>query len=136
MAREAQVDRRLQLDDPRPELVRDLMPEHEVAEEVEPTPDVAARRRSPVPSPTRGEELAVGESVRPRELRALPPLRVLLGRLDLRVPPREVRRERERREPRFGILEDRDERRASGGCGLDEAHDAATLVEPLERVLP
>ena len=53
------------------------------------------------------EELRVGEGVRQLDLGALSSLGVLLGRLHLRVPPRDVRRERERRESRFGLFENR-----------------------------
>ncbi len=82
------------------------MPEHEVGQEVEPATLVALGAGVPG-LPYASEELTVGESVRQLELGAFPSLRVLLGRLHLRVPPRDVRRERERREACFGLFEDR-----------------------------
>ena len=82
------------------------MPDHEVGEEVELA--IRITLDSGVPGLLNAsEEPTVGESVRQFELGALPSLRVLLGCIDLRVPPRDVRRERERRNTRFGLFENR-----------------------------
>jgi hypothetical protein len=82
------------------------MPEHEIGQKLE----LAARITfvgwgAPFPYPS--EELTVGECVRELELGTFPPLRVLFGRFHLRVPPRDVRREREWCEPSFGLVENR-----------------------------
>ncbi len=107
VAREAQVDRRLELDDPRAQIVRQLMPEHEVAQEIESSAGLTVRSGSSRRLDCR-EELTVGQCIRPRELGARSSVGVLLGRGDLRLPPREVRRERERSEPGLGLVEDRE----------------------------
>ena len=82
------------------------MPEHEVGQKVEPATVVTLGAGVPGLL-NASEELSVGESVRQLELGALPSLRVVLGCFDLRVPPRDVRRERERRKTRFGLFENR-----------------------------
>ncbi len=105
MAREAQVDRRLELDDPLSQPVRHLMSQSRVVEEVEAPADVAARTLV-ARGLDRGELLAVGERVRPCELRAFPLRRVVLGRLHLRIPPRDVRVLEQRGEPCFRLLDD------------------------------
>ena len=82
------------------------MLDHEVGEEVELA--IRITLGSGVPCvPYASEELTVGKSVRQFELGALSSVRVLLGCFDLRVPPRDVRRERERRNTRFGLFHNR-----------------------------
>ena len=83
--REAHLDRRLELDDPRAQLGRRLLRQEDVVEEVEPAagrPVGALARRL-----DRREPLAVGEEVRERRLELDAPLLVLLVRDDVEVPP-------------------------------------------------
>ena len=105
MTREAPLDGGLELDDLRAQARRHLLGEHEVAEDLELTLLLAASSAFALaldPS----EELAVRQRVRPRELRLRAALLVLVGRGDLRLPPREVAGHRERREPVLGLGEE------------------------------
>ena len=78
MQREAHVDRRLELDDPRAQVGGYLLWQEGVPEEVEPAPDepvgLGARRLD------RGEPVAVGEEVGQRGLELDAPALVLVGR--------------------------------------------------------
>ena len=107
MAREAQIDRGLELHNARAQVVGYLVPEHEVAQKIELAARLAVRSRLACRL-ERAKELAVGERIRPRDLRTGATVRVLLGRGDLRIPPREVRREQERGELRLRRVEDRE----------------------------
>src|SRR6185503_6326422 len=105
MLREAGLDRRLQLDDPVPERLRDLLRHDARAEQVELAADerlgaVGARRLDVT------EEVGVGQRVGERELGRDATLLVLLGRRDVRVPPRQRCCLVEGTEPLDGPLDD------------------------------
>ena len=81
------------------------MSQSRVVKEIEAPADVAARAVL-ARGLDRGELLTVGERVRPRELRALPLRRVVLGRLHLRIPPGDIGVLQQRGEPCFRLLDD------------------------------
>ena len=105
VAREAHVDGRLELDDPLPQLRGDLLGEHEVAQELElalpPSPAAPSRARSTAAKSSASASASDhASSARVRRLL------VLVGRRDLRLPPGEVARDGERREPDLRLLEE------------------------------
>ena len=104
----------------RAQIVGNLMLEHEVVQKIESSAGLAVRsggtRRD-----DRCEEVAIGQCIRPRELGTRSSVGVLLGRRHLRLPPREIRREREWSEPGLGLVEDR-ERVPHSGRDPTRAH--------------
>ena len=105
MLREAGLDRRLELDDPVPERLRDLLRHEAGVEQVE----LAANERLGAVGPGRrdvAEEVGVGERIGERELGRDATLLVLLGRRDVRVPPGQRRCLVQGAQPLDGPLDD------------------------------
>ena len=105
MLREAGLDRRLELDDPVPERLRDLLRHEAGVEQVE----LAANERLGPVGPGRrdvAEEVGVGERIGERELGRDATLLVLLGRRDVRVPPGQRRCLVQGAQPLDGPLDD------------------------------
>ena len=86
--RESRLDRGLELDDAGAQGLRDLVRQHEVAEQLElPLDEAVPVRRGALDAV---EQLLRGKRVRPLELGVRTPALRLVGRLDVRVPPGDV----------------------------------------------